>query len=217
MLLDQVESLSLEMQSALLHLIETKHVMRLGGMHPIPVDVRIMATTSADLEHLVAQGQFISHLYYRFGVFNFVIPPLRERVDDIPLLAERFLSRFTTRNEQDTWIEREAMDVLCRYPWPGNVRELESVLERSLNNCYNNVITVSDLPEAIRRGRVVSDKLPQAQPVLTAAEAEREAILRAGWACNGRVTQMAQQLGIGRTTLWRKMKRFNISPEYFKR
>ncbi|MEZ4647140.1 MAG: sigma 54-interacting transcriptional regulator, partial [Chloroflexota bacterium] len=116
LLLDQVEGLSLEMQAALLHVIETKHVMRLGGTHPIPVDVRIIAATAADLEQLVAEGNVIAHLYYRFGVFNIAIPPLRERVDDIPILAERFLARITDRNNQPVWIDDEAMKTLRRYP-----------------------------------------------------------------------------------------------------
>ncbi|MCA9974624.1 MAG: hypothetical protein KC413_02705, partial [Anaerolineales bacterium] len=103
-----------------------------------------------------------------------------------------------------------------RYPWPGNVRELESVLERALNQGNDAVISVADLPENIRRGRVVTAVSPQAQPLQTTAEAEREAILQAGWATHGRVTEMAKQLGIGRTTLWRKMKRLNIDPEHFK-
>lgn len=216
LLLDQVEGLSLEMQSALLHVIETKHVLRLGGTYPIPVDVRIIASTAANLEQMVAEGTFISHLYYRFGVFNVPIPPLRERVEDIPIFAERFLARITDRHRHDVWVDDEAMKVLCRYPWPGNVRELESVLERALNQSSDNVISVMDLPEGIRRGRVVTAVSPQAQPLLTTAEAEREAILQAGWATQGRVTEMAKQLGIGRTTLWRKMKRFNIDPDHFR-
>lgn len=216
LLLDQIESLSLEMQSALLHVIETGHVMRLGSPRPIPVDVRIIAATSADLEQLVGEGNFISHLYYRFGVFNIEIPPLRERVDDIPILAERFLARITRQYQHDVWIDDEAMAVLRRYPWPGNVRELESVLERALNQSANNVIALINLPEAVRQGRVMIDRSPQAKPVMSAAEAEREAIIRAGWACQGRVTEMARQLDIGRTTLWRKMKQWDINPDYFK-
>jgi transcriptional activator for dhaKLM operon len=216
LLLDQVESLSLEMQAALLHVIETGHVMRLGSPQPIPVDVRIIAATSADLEKFVREGNFISHLFYRFGVFRIQIPSLRERVDDIPILAERFLGRITRQHQNDVWISDEAMDILRRYPWPGNVRELESVLERSLNQSLDNVILPIDLPEAIRQGRVMVDQSPQAKPVISAAEAEREAIIRAGWACQGQVTKMARQLDISRTTLWRKMKQWNINPDYFK-
>jgi len=216
LMFDQIESLSLEMQAALLHVIETGHVMRLGSSRSIPVDVRIIGATSDDLEKLVAAGHFVSHLYYRFGVFNITIPPMRERTEDIPLLAERFLARISLRDGRAAWIDDEATAVLRRYPWPGNVRELESILERALHHSSDNIIHVADLPETIRSGRLVIANSPQAEPVLTTIEAEREAIIRAGWACQGRLTEMSQQLGIGRTTLWRKMKRFNLSPGQFK-
>ena len=216
LLLDQIENLTLELQAALLHVIETHHVTRLGSSTPIPVDVRIIAATTANLEDLVAQGSFMPHLYYRFGVFKILVPPLRERVEDIPLLAERFLARQTARESQAMWIEDEAVRFLGRYPWPGNVRELESALERAMSQSRDNVIRPGDLPEMVRNGRVLTGRHPLAQPVISVNEAEREAILRAGWACSGRVTEMARLLGIGRSTLWRKMKRLDISPTIFK-
>ncbi len=216
LLLDQIENLSLELQAALLHVIETRHVTRLGSSAPIPVDVRIIGASTMNLEELVAQGSFLSHLYYRFGVFKIEVPPLRERVEDIPLLAERFLARQTTRESRAIWIEDETVRFLTRYPWPGNVREMESTLERALSVCRDNVIRPGDLPEMVRNGRVLTGRHPLAQPVISVDEAEREAILRAGWACGGRVTEMARLLGIGRTTLWRKMKRLDISPTVFK-
>jgi transcriptional regulator of acetoin/glycerol metabolism len=216
LLLDEIENLSLELQAALLHVIETRHVMRLGSSTPIPVDARIIATSTANLEDLVAQGSFLSHLYYRFGVFKIDVPSLRERVEDIPLLAERFLARQTARESRAMWIEDEAVVTLGRYPWPGNVRELESVLERAMSQCRDGVIRATDLPEAVRDGRVLSGHYPLARPVISVGEAEREAILRAGWASRGRVTEMARLLGIGRSTLWRKMKALDISPATFK-
>lgn len=216
LLFDQIESLSLEMQAALLHVIETGHVMRLGSLRPLPVDVRIIATTAVDLEKQVVEGHFISHLFYRFGVFDIHIPPLRERPDDIPLLAERFLARISQRDNQAAWIDDEAMKILRRYPWPGNVRELESVLERALHQSSDNIIHVSGLSETIRQGRLVVSSTPHAQPVLTAVEAEREAIIRAGYAYQGQLTEMAKSLGIGRTTLWRKMRHYNLAPDQFK-
>lgn len=216
LMLNQIEALSYEMQFALLHVIETGHVMRLGSTRFIPVDVRIIATTGANLERLVAEGDFLPNLYYRFGVFNIDVPPLRERPDDIPALASRFLTRFTRANGGVAEIDDEAMAVICRYPWPGNVRELESTLERALHHSENGVIGVADLSATIRKGRIVTAASPHAQPILSVEEAEREAILQAGWVCQGRVTEMSQHLGIGRTTLWRKMKQLNLTPDYFK-
>jgi transcriptional activator for dhaKLM operon len=216
LLLDQVDSLSLEIQSALLQMIETGHVMRLGGTHPIVVDVRIIAATSEDLEQRVSEGGFLPHLYYRFGVFNITIPPLRQRTEDLPLLAERFLARITQRDSRATWIDDEAMAIFRRYPWPGNVRELESALERALHQSQDGSIRASHLPDTVRQGRVITPHSMQPQPLLSMTDAEREAIIRAGWACRGRVSEMARNLQIGRTTLWRKMKRHNITPDQFK-
>lgn len=216
LLLDQVESLSLEMQSALLQMIETGHVMRLGSTRPVPVNVRVVAATAADLEKSVADGHFLSHLYYRFSVFNITIPPLRERREDILLIAKRLLARSARRHGQKMVLDEEAAAILSRYPWPGNVRELEMVLERAAYQSSDYVIKVLDLPESVRRGRVVVGRGPEAQPVLSASEAEREAIIRAGWACEGRVSAMARELEIGRTTLWRKMKLHQIDPSRFR-
>jgi transcriptional activator for dhaKLM operon len=108
------------------------------------------------------------------------------------------------------------MAVLSRYPWPGNVRELESVLERAYSQCQDGTIQLADLPAAVRAGRIVAGPSPRAEPLLSLAETEREAIIRAGWACQGHVTEMADLLQIGRTTLWRKLKRYNLKPDYFK-
>jgi transcriptional activator for dhaKLM operon len=216
LLLDQVESLSLEMQSALLQVIETGHVMRLGSSRPIPVDVRVVGATTADLEAAVAEGNFLSHLYYRFSVFHITIPPLRERTEDILLLAKRLLARSARRHGQNLVLDDEAAAILNRYPWPGNVRELEMVLERAAYQSSDYVIHLMDLPESVRNGRVVVGRGPAPQPLLSAAEAEREAIIRAGWACKGRVSEMARELKIGRTTLWRKMKLHQIDPARFR-
>ena len=217
LLLDQFESLSLEMQATLLHLIDTGHLMRLGSTRPVAINVRLIAATSANLEQLVAEGSLLPHLYYRFGVFNITMPALRERIDDLPLLAERFLSRITQSRHRAVWISDEAMAILRRYPWPGNVRELENVLERAIHQSRDSTIRLTDLPELVRTGRVLTTTTPQPQPILTLADAEREAILRAGWACQGHLSEMAQHLGIGRTTLWRKLKELRLDPNQFKR
>ncbi|MFQ5340164.1 MAG: dihydroxyacetone kinase operon transcriptional regulator DhaR [Anaerolineae bacterium] len=214
--LDEVDSLTQELQAALLQVIDTGHVMRLGGTRPIPIDLRIIAATSADLEQRVAEGSFRSDLYYRFGVFKIMVPPLRDRVDDIPLLVERFLTRITKQMNCPARIDDEALALLKRYPWPGNVRELETVLVRAVALGEHEDVHVEDLPAVVRNGRILTPGSLRPEPVLTLVEAEREAIIRVGWACRGQVTSMAQELGISRTTLWRKMKRLNLDPQHFK-
>jgi DNA-binding NtrC family response regulator len=219
LLFEQIEYLSLEMQEILLQVIENGYVMRLGTSYPIPIDVRIIATTTQDLGQLIADGTFLSPLYYRFNVFNLHVPPLRDRVKDIPFLIDLLLEHIAIRYGQHCLIEVEddACDMLCQYPWPGNIRELESILEAAFRQRMENLIRVADLPDTVRAGRVLMQTSPQAKPILSRAEAEREAILRAGWATEGRITEMADLLGMGRTTLWRKMKRLNLTPDYFKR
>lgn len=217
LLLGQVESLSFEAQSALLHVIETGQVMRVGSTNAVPVDVRIIGTTSANLEQYVTEERFLRSLYYSWSIFNIRIPPLRECLEDIPFLVEQFLTRAGERLERPIWIEEEALAVLGRYPWPGNVRELEHALERCVNHNQDGWITVFDLPEVVRNGRVMVTDTPQPQPLLSAAEAEREAIIRAGFAFEGNIGEMVDYLGISRTTLWRRMKQLHITAEHFKR
>lgn len=213
-LLDQIEHLSLEMQSALLQLIETSHVMRLGSTHPIHIDVRICAATSSNLEKRIREASFLSQLFYAFGVFAIEIPPLRERIIDAPVLAERFFARIAQPDAPPPVLGPDALEVFNRYPWPGNVRELESVLERAMLSSRDGVVRVTDLPETVRQGRALSGQ--SLQPVISVTESEREAIIRAGLACNGKMSEMAQRLGIGRTTLWRKMRQYRLVPEQFK-
>lgn len=214
--LEDIDGLSLEMQAALLQTLNTGHVLRLGGTRLIPVDVRLIASTSANLERLVQEGNFRADLYYRFGVFVIDLPPLRERPEDIPLLVNRFLARMSRQIGRDVRITSETLEILCRYNWPGNIRELENLLERLITVDGKSTITAQDLPHAIRVGFSPARPSPPAAPVQPLADLEREAILQAGWACQGHVTRMAEMLGISRTTLWRKMKQMGISPAMFK-
>lgn len=214
--LDEVESLSLEAQAALLQVLQAGSVTRLGGLRPIPIDVRVIATTAIDLEQLVAEGSFRSDLYYRFGVFLIDVPALRERPEDIPMLAEHVLERIARQWQRPFRLEREALDKLLAYPWPGNNRELATVLERAAAHAEEGIIRVRNLPTSVRSGWVITPGARVPQPVLSVQEAERDAILRAGWAFEGRVNQMAEHLGLSRTTLWRRMKRLGINASDFR-
>lgn len=218
LLLDRIETLTIEMQSALVHLIETGTVMRLKSDEPVPVDVRIIGVTSADLEKMVAEGAFNRRLYYALFIFSIYIPPLKDRPEDLRHAVAIYLERQGRQKKKKLKIEDETISVLQRYYWPGNFRELENALELASEQCSNGVITVKDLPVAVVSGRLYEVKTDTSQhKALSVMEAEKEAIYRAGWITAGRVSEMANILGISRTTLWRRLKEMKISIKQFKR
>jgi transcriptional activator for dhaKLM operon len=211
-LIDQIDQLSLEGQAVLQDVIDTRHLMRLNSKRATPVNVRVIATTDVDVEAFVEAGGFARQLYFRFSVFKLYLPPLRNRKEDIEILVERFLRRPQEQYQMD----EESLELLERYPWPGNVRELESVIERAILHSRDNVVRPLDLPENVRTIRALEPQRTTTSAVLTILEAEREAIVRAGWACQGVISAMADALGINRSTLWRKMNQYGINADDFK-
>jgi transcriptional activator for dhaKLM operon len=209
---DQIDQLSLEAQRILLLVMNSRSVNRLYAERTTHVNVRILATTELDIEAQVEMRSFLPQLYYLFNIFHLKVPPLRDRREDIPQLAHRFLDRTST----NTQIEDETHSLLQAYPWPGNVRELESVMERAVMQAPDGMIHAGDLPEIVRLGHSLNPSSALLQPVISIEEAERDAILRAGRACGGVILAMAAALGIDRTTLWRKLKRYNIPVASFK-
>lgn len=212
--LDRIECLSTEMQSALVHLIETGMVMRLNSTRQIPVDIKIIASTSEDLELSIKDGIFNRRLYYAFFIFSIVIPPLRKRQEDIPIIIQRHFHKQFPHEKK--YFDKESMAILKNYRWPGNTRELENVAERAFNFAQDKQIRVTDLPEAVRKGRCANNNILKPELVMTTSEAEREAIIHSGWAAMGNASEMARLLQISRTTLWRKLKIWNISLSQFK-
>jgi len=208
--LDEIDALNLDAQSALLRVIESDELIRLSGRRVIPVDVRVIASTSRDLQSMVAQSAFRSDLYFRLAPFTLYLPSLRERPEDIPLLIEHTLRQIGEHLGRTPTISTEALQMLLNYPWPGNVRELEAVLERAAVISQKGLIDVVQLPPHVREKRVLVPDAPLTEPVHNLQEAEYLAILRAGRAAKGNMTQMARLLGIGRTTLWRRMKALDL-------
>lgn len=211
--LEEIDALPLEMQAALLRVIETGEVMRLGGRRVMPVDVRFIASTGVDLEQRVIDGDFRADLFYALSRISLRLPPLRDRMVDLPQLVSSILDRLRRQTGRRIEISSEATQVIRRYRWPGNVRELENALERAAALADLGEIEVRHLPDVIR-GR--SGRNEPAERVPALHEAEYEAIVRAGWACQGNLTKMARALGIGRTTLWRKMKASGMRLEDFR-
>jgi transcriptional activator for dhaKLM operon len=215
--LEEIEALPLEMQAALLRVIEAGDVIRLGGTRVIPVDARIIASTSVPLEAQVAEGAFRADLLFRLSSFVITTLPLRERAEDVPLLIDRLLEKLSVQIGQTLTITSEAKAVLCAYPWPGNVRELETVMERAALLSDGAPIEPEHLPPVVRQKRTMTPGKATTEPVRSLVEAEQLAIITAGRAARGNLTQAAQFLGIGRTTLWRKMKELGLSVEDFRR
>jgi DNA-binding NtrC family response regulator len=209
-LLDEVGEMSPSLQVKLLRALQDGEVRRVGANQPTMVDTRVVAATNRDLQQRVREGAFREDLFYRLNVIPVTLPPLRERREDIPVLAETFLERVAQKQERALRLSPEAVESLLRYPWPGNVRELENVMERTAILSSGEVIDRGDLPAHIAAGIVVgaAPSLPTEQGL---AEVERVHILqtleRVGW----NHSRAAEVLRIGRTTLWRKLKEYGLT------
>jgi transcriptional activator for dhaKLM operon len=212
--LEEVDALPLEMQGALLRVIDTGEIMRLGGSRVIPVDVRFIVSTTVNLERHVIDGEFRADLFYALSRISIHLPALRDRMADLPLIVNATLDRLRRQSGRRVEVSADTLQMLRRYRWPGNVRELENALERAAVLADSGVIEPQHLPDSIR-GRGWPGEPIEHVPAMH--EAEYEAILRAASACQGNLTKMAEMLGIGRTTLWRKIKASNIRVEDFRR
>jgi len=204
--LDEINSTSLDAQTRLLQFIQEKQLMRLGGIKPIHVDVRLILAANRPLKDEVAAGRFRQDLYFRVQVFPIPVPPLRERRDDIPDLVEFFLARHgRALNPNVRGIAQDALERLLKYDWPGNVRELEGAIQRGLVLALGDAITLSDLP-ADMRPAPASIGSPPWPGEATLEEVETFWISHVLGRCGGNRTQAARQLGIDPSTLWRKLK-----------
>ena len=216
---DEIGNIPIDTQSKLLRVIQEKEFMRLGGVDTIKVDVRIVAATNADLEIAVQHGTFREDLFYRLNVITVTLPPLRKRTEDIPLLAQHFLSHYARENEKHLRdISPQAMEAMLDYHWPGNVRELENVVERAVVLSTGEVLGVELLPSSVRNPESVGFA-PPAIPANGIAfkeavsEYERQIIIKALQASNGVQKRAAELLQVKPTTLHEMMKRLNISSE----
>lgn len=206
--LDEVGEMPLEMQVRFLRVLQEKKVVRLGGREEIPVDVRVIAATNRDLAREVTRGNFRSDLYYRLNVIEIRLPALRERPEDIPLLARCLLADLKKRlGKPKLELTPEVEAALQAYPWPGNVRELENVLERAAH-LAEGPIQLEHLPGTVT-GR---EEVPVAG-LTPLEETEKETILHALVLCRGNISRAARQLGIGRATLYRRLQRWHLRPE----
>ncbi|MDJ1503724.1 sigma 54-interacting transcriptional regulator [Xanthocytophaga agilis] len=214
--LDEVGELPPEVQVKLLRVLQEKEIERIGGDATIKVDVRIIAATNRNLEKEVAEGRFRLDLYYRLNVFPITLPPLRERREDIPLLAEYFMARYAKKaGKRITGIAKKVIESMVFYPWPGNVRELEHMMERTVLLTNDFVIKQMDLPRIMPEATGINTDFTQIKPL---QEIEREYILHVVKVCNGRISGphgAAIRLGLPSTTLLSKMQKLGIRKEHF--
>jgi DNA-binding NtrC family response regulator len=212
LLLDEIGDISPVVQVKLLRVIEQREIERVGDSQPIKVDVRLLCATHRDLRQLVTAGRFRADLYFRLAVFPLQVPALREHAEDIPALADRFLSRLGTGAAQrPRAIHADALRALCAHAWPGNVRELQNVLEYAALQAGGYDIRLEHLPGEIRAaGRRREPTAASSADRADAALDERRALVlaleQAGW----NRTRAAAALGVSRVTLWKRMKRHGV-------
>ncbi|MGE5704560.1 MAG: sigma-54 interaction domain-containing protein [Clostridia bacterium] len=206
--LDEIGEMSLPIQALLLRVLQEKKVRRVGGEKIIPVDVRVVAATNRDLEELIEEKLFRSDLYYRLNVLTLEIPPLRERLSDIPVLAASIIDEIGEKgNKPITCVDPAIYELFQQYHWPGNVRELRNVLERMVLLAENQSLQLKDA--AFFKRKAEMSKRPAAQS-LNQTESEEHTIMRVLETVQGNKTEAARLLGMDRTTLWRKLKRMGL-------
>lgn len=209
--LDEAGEMSPSIQVKLLRVLQDREFERVGGTRTVKVDVRIIAASNRDLQKAVQEGRFREDLFYRLNVVPIMVPPLRERKEDIPLLVGSVLERLAAKAQSKTVkVSPEAMDLLMEYNWPGNVRELENALEFALLRKTGDTL----LPQSLPPWTKISDTRSHGLLRDVTKEREREEIVRKLAQCQGKVSDVAKALGVGRTTLWRKMKYYQILRGY---
>ncbi len=210
--LDEIGEINQSVQIKILRVLQEKKFERVGGEETIEVDVRILSATNKDLKSEIEKGSFREDLFYRLNVVNIHVPPLRERKEDISLLAAAFLKEFARDNgKKIEGIDPKAYLALYNYTWPGNIRELRNCIESSVVMCKGNVITLDDMPPSVASGS--DDDYIRITPGMKLAEAEKEIIRMTLIHEKGNKTRTAEVLGIGRKTLHRKIKEYNLEGE----
>jgi len=219
--LDEVGEIPRDMQVKLLRVIQEQEFERVGGLRTIKVDVRIIAATNKNLLQDVHAGNFREDLYYRLNVFPIVVPPLRERKEDILPLVDYFIDKFNKKLELSVGIDGDVKESLLRYNWPGNIRELENLIERMMLLAKDNLITVNELPDEFKAGleeppltQTDDEKKPFKDFMRDHVEnVEKQMIIKCLEETGGNVTQAAKQMGLSRKGLQLKMIKYNLRKE----
>ncbi|MFZ5517025.1 MAG: sigma-54-dependent transcriptional regulator [Candidatus Zhuqueibacterota bacterium] len=216
--LDEICELNFDLQAKLLRVLQERQFRRLGGKKLIHVDIRIISATNKNPERAMMENQLREDLYYRLNVIPIHVPPLRERKEDIPLLAEHFIKRFSSHNgNHKIQLSDQAMDIITEYQWPGNVRELQNLMERLVSLANSDVVDVDDLPKEILENyeiqhTVLSNDLPLKDARRQwIAQFERNYLLNLLMRCDGNISKVARIAQVNRMTIYRLLSTYNIS------
>ncbi len=209
LLLDELGEMKIELQAKLLRVIEEQRLRRVGGTTEVPLNVRVLAASNRDMERAVKEGRLREDLFYRLSVFSITMPPLRDRIEDVPLLAEAFIRYYSERDrKQIIGANEDTLLALRNHPWPGNVRQLRNVIERALVVAKGPLITPNDLPAEFRWAGKSEASQVQVRLGTTIDDAERELITRTIEFAGGNKTRAAEILGISAKTLYNKLERY---------
>jgi len=212
-----VEALPVQAQGLLLNVIDLGIVQRLGSKRPVEVDVRIIASTTADIETGISKGNFRADLFYRLSAMEIRLPPLRERLEDLQILLDRIINRISHQLKRELKYDESIPGVLSKYSWPGNIRELEAVIGRAAVQAgLSGWIKKDHLPDYLLYQPELSTAPYGQSSIKTMDEVERENLIVAARLCRGNVSAMARYLGIGRTTVWRKINSFDLDIQNFR-
>jgi DNA-binding NtrC family response regulator len=214
--LDEVGETSPAIQVKLLRVLQEREIIPVGGTSPIKVNARLIAATNADLEKAIQEDSFRADLYYRLNVIPVVIPPLRQRRDDIPLLVEHFLEKASEKTGERKAISKEAMNLLTDYDFPGNVRELENIMERAVILQEGEQVDVDDLPDKVRSRTCAGRSLDIGSARMTLEELEKEYLMAVLEETNWQKKKASSILGINASTLYRKIQRYGLEREKMK-
>ena len=210
LLLDEIAEMPAHLQTKLLRVLQERRLRRLGDEREIDVNFRLVSATNRNTSVLLEQGVLRKDLYFRISTIKIKVPPLRERLDDVPLIAKHFLQRFNFQYDKNIRsLSQETVSRLLRYDWPGNIRELESVIERAVLFCAGNQLRPECLPEEFQRSRLINS-IFVIPPLVPMEEIEREAILQTLERTSGNVRRSAQILRFPRPTFYRKLKKLGI-------
>jgi len=214
--LHDVSELTLDLQSKLLRTLQEREIKPLGSNKSVPLEVRVIASTARDMEAAIQQGTFRRDLFFRLNVVNLRLPPLRDRKQDIPLLAEVVLNRISSEKGMKYSLASQVMKSLMAYDWPQNVRELEHCLERAAATANGPVLTVDDLPPKVQTAHLWGRPATETtgSPIVPLAEMEKQAIINTLEQLNGDKQMTARLLGIGKTTLYRKLREYGIAEHW---